>query len=133
MNEVLERLLQAHVRHELSLLQDEQLAHSITGGIAKLFTWFETVTLNEVVTRAQINGVIERYVIELRVSGGITELVGESSQLVLQSRRSTTTRVQDILSPASYAEFADKLVSLDRARRELIGLVARSSTFAGWS
>jgi hypothetical protein len=34
------------------------------------------------------------------------------------------------LSPASYAEFADKLVSLDRARRELIGLVAHSSTFA---
>lgn len=130
MNEVLERLLQAQVRHELALLQDERLPHSVERGVSNLFGWFETVTLNEVCTRAQINAVIQRYVIELRVSGGITELVGELSQLVLQSRSSSATRVSEILAPASYAEFADKLMALDRVRRELIALVAHSTTFA---
>lgn len=130
MDEVLSRLLQAHVRHELAQLQGDQLTRSIERAVSKLFGWFETVTLNEVVTRAQINGVIERYVIELRVSGGITELVGELSQLVLHSRGSSETRVSEIFSPASYAEFADKLMGLDRVRRELIALVAHSTTFA---
>ena len=130
MNEVLERLLQAHVRHELAQLQGQELARTVEQGIAKLFAWAQTVALQEVVTPDQIRGVIERYVVELRVSGGITELTGELSRLVLQSRRSASTRVDEILAPAWYAEFADKLVGLEDARRILIAKLAQSVTFS---
>lgn len=130
MNETLDRLLQAHVRHELEQLQGEQLDRSVSRAVASLFVWSQTVTLQEVVTPAQINGVIDRYVVELRVSGGITELTGELSRLVLKSSRSATTRVDEILTPASYAEFADKLMSLERVRRGWIEKLARSVAFS---
>jgi hypothetical protein len=86
--------------------------------------------LQEVVTPAQIDGVIERYVVELRVSGGITELTGELARLVLQSRRSTSTRVDEILTPASYADFADKLTALEDVRKVWIEKLAHSVTFS---
>ena len=130
MNEALERMLQAHVRHELAQLQGEQLTAGVERAVAKLFAWAQTVTLDEVATPERIHAVIERYVIELRVSGGITELTGELSHLVLQSRSSTNTRVDQILAPASYADFADKLVGLDGVRRVLIDKLAHSVTFS---
>jgi hypothetical protein len=73
--------------------------------------------------------VIQRYVIELRVSGGITELAGQMSQAVFTARTSQDTRVDEVFLPESYAEFADKVVALDGARRELIKLVTQSSAF----
>lgn len=130
MNDVLERLLQAHVRHQLAQLQGDQLERNIDHAVAQLFAWSQTVTLQDVVTPEQIHGVIARYAIELRVSGGITELAGELSRLVVQSEASATTRVDEILVPASYAEFADKLMALDGVRRTLIEKLAQSVTFS---
>jgi hypothetical protein len=129
-NEALERLLQAHVRHELAQLQGKQLEASVERGVANLFAWAQTVTLEEVATPERIHGVIQRYVIELRVSGGITELTGELAHLVLESPRSASTRVDQILTPASYEDFADKLVGLEGVRRVLIEKLAHSVTFS---
>ena len=129
MDEVLERLLEAQLRHELSLWHGEQSTFSLRRLVAELFAWFQTVRLDDLVSRAQVLGLIERYVIELRVSGGITELNGELSRLVLVSRSTAETRVDGILTQESYADFAEKIVSLEGVRRELIALAAQSSTF----
>lgn len=129
MNEALERLLQAHVRYELEQLQGASLERTIESAVTGLFAWSQTATLEDVVTPEQIHSVIERYAIELRVSGGITELTGELSRLVVQSERSAATRVDEILAPASYAEFADKLAALEGVRRTLIEKLAQSVTF----
>lgn len=131
MNAVLDRLLDAHVRHELALWQGERLREAIEAAVQRLFSWLETVTLDEVATRDQINGVIERYVIELRVSGGITELSGELARQVLRSPLSEATRIDEIFTQASYEEFADKLMGLQTVHAELIALVAHSLSFAG--
>ncbi|HTU59105.1 MAG TPA: hypothetical protein VMF89_11740, partial [Polyangiales bacterium] len=126
MNEALERLLQAHVRYELEQLQGAALERTIESAVAGLFAWSQTATLEDVVTLEDIHSVIARYAIELRVSGGITELTGELSRLVVQSERSAATRVDEILAPASYAEFADKLMALEGVRRKLIEKLAQS-------
>lgn len=130
MNKQLERLLEAHLAHELASWQDAALERTVVGHVHSVFTWLGTVTIDEIVTTQQILGVIERYVIELRLSGGITELNGEMSRLVFHSRVTQDTRVDDILAPESYEDMAEKLVALEGARRELIALVAQSSTFA---
>jgi hypothetical protein len=128
MSERLARLEEAHVQHELASWRGEALAPTIAARVRSLFRWLDEIKLDDVVTRAQITGVIERYAIELRVSGGITELQGEMTQLVIGSRASAETRLDQIVAPESYEEFADKVLSLDRVRRELISLIAHSST-----
>jgi len=129
MNDTLERLLQAHVEHELERLSGDNFSTLVRERLAAAFAWLDDVTLDDVVTRGQIVGVIERYAIELKVSGGITELAGEMANVVFSSRASTTTRVDDIVDPKDYAEFADKIVGLEAARRELVKYVVRSSAF----
>jgi hypothetical protein len=128
--QALSRLLEAQLRHELASWQGEAIADTVAECVSGLFRYCEVTKLDDVVSRQQIAGVIERYVIELRLSGAITELSGELSRLVFHSRSTQGTRVDEILAPASYKEFAEKLLALEGVRRELIALVAHSATFA---
>ena len=123
-------LLEAHVHYELERLRSGPFPELVAKQIAEVFAWLEHVKLNDIATRQQIMDVIERYVIELRVSGGITELAGQMSQAVFAARTGEQTRVEDICSAETYAEFADKVVALEAARRELIRLFTRSPAFA---
>jgi hypothetical protein len=129
MTDVAGALLEAHVQHELERLGGAHLEAGIREGVEATFQWFETVSLNEVATREQILGLIDRYVIELRVSGGITELAGEMSNVVFSSPSASTTRIDEILSPEAYEDFADKIAALEGAQRELIHHVTRSAAF----
>lgn len=133
MNEVLAKLLETHVQHELALWQGDGLARTLTERVSALFRWCAEVKLDDVMTREQIVGVIDRYVIELRISGGITELTGEMSHLVFTSRASADARIDEVLTPEMYEEFADKVIALEGVRRELIALIAHSSTMSAIS
>jgi hypothetical protein len=127
-----EALLEAHVQYELSRWRDA-LAPTIADWIGPIFRWFGRTKLDDVSTRAQILGVIDRYVIELRVSGGITELTGEMSNVVFRSKASADTRLDEVVPPASYDEFADKVLALEGVRRELIALIAQNGSVSAIS
>lgn len=124
------QLLEAHVAYQLDQLRGERLGSLIDQEAAALFSWLSTVKPDDVVTRQQIRAVIETYVIDLKISGAFTELSGEMSRLVLSSPLSQHTRVGDVLQPESFAQFADKLASLDSLWRELIHLVIQSDAYA---
>jgi hypothetical protein len=126
MSDLADELLTAHVEHELSRLRGDALEQLLEAQVGALFRWFEDVKFNEFVTRDQVVGVIERYVIELKVSGGITELAGQMSNVVFSSKMSAATRVEDICPPDEYEDFAEKVFGLERGRRELIRQLTRS-------
>jgi hypothetical protein len=122
-------LLEAHVQHVLAAWHGDAAARTIAERVSSLFAWFGEVKLDQVATRAQVMGLIQRHVIELRASGGITELAGELSQLVFSSRKSAATRLDQVLTDEEYGEFADKVIALEGVRRGLIALVAQSEAF----
>ncbi len=129
MSDLADALLAAHVEHELSRLRGEAFAGLIDERLSAVWRALEYVKFTDVVTPEQIVGVVERYAIELKVSGGITELVGEMSNVVFSSSVSERTRIGEICDPESYEEFADKIVSLEGVQRELVHHVTQSSAF----
>ncbi|MET0286454.1 MAG: hypothetical protein ABW352_18375 [Polyangiales bacterium] len=128
MSERSERLLEAHVQHELARYHAAQLDTRMQGWARELFAWFGEVKVDDLSSEAQVLGVIERYVIALRVSGGIMELTGELAQLVLDSPASADTRLDELLVDAEYDGFAETIARLEGVWRELIGRVAHSET-----
>jgi hypothetical protein len=130
MTDVTEALLAAHVEHEMKRLRGEALDELIGVQVAAIFRWLEDVKFNDVVTRDRIVGVIDRYVIELKVSGGITELAGEMSNVIFSSRSSAETRLEEILSAESYGDFADKIAALREVQHGLVRYVMASPAFA---
>jgi hypothetical protein len=129
MSDLGEALLDAHVEYESARLRGDALAALIDERVAAAFAWLGEVNLNQVVTPERIIGVIQRYAIELRISGGITELAGEMANVVFSSKASSATRVGDMLSESSYEQFADKLVTLESVQREAIRYLTQSAAF----
>jgi hypothetical protein len=129
-SDVAARLLDAHVAHVLERLEPARLNELIEREVRALFAWLAEIDLDDLVTRDQVNGVIDRYVINIKVSGALTELAGEMSRLVVTSPLSDQTRVDHVLPPGSFSQFADKLTGLDQLWRELLHLVARSDGYA---
>lgn len=129
-SDLAQRLLDAHVAYELEQLRPERLSELIDREVGALFAWLGHMKLDDVTSREQINGIIERYVIELKISGAFTELAGEMSRLVVSSRLSEHTRVDQVLQPGAFSEFADKLTGLEGLWREVLHLVVRSDAYA---
>lgn len=129
MTDLTTALLEAHVQHALGQWQGAPLTRQLEELASSFFRWLSEVKLEEAVSREQILGVIDRYVIELRVSGGITELAGEMARLVVTSHAGERALVGDILSSESYEEFSEKVLAMNNVRQELVGVVARSTAF----
>jgi hypothetical protein len=129
MTDITETLLSAHVEHELRRLRGDALDDLLAKQVAAAFKWLEDVSFNDAVTRDQIVGVIDRYVVELKVSGGIAELAGEMSRVVFSSTASAATRVEDVLPTSAYGDFADKITALGGVQSELIRYVTQSVAF----
>jgi hypothetical protein len=129
MNELTRALFEAHVAHELHAAQQAEFETRIAPLTEQVFDWLAQVKLDDLLTSERVLGVIERYVIDLRISGGITELAGQLSQTVFSSETSTQTRVDQLLSDESFREYADKIESLPDAYREVVRLVTETPSF----
>lgn len=129
MSDLSERLLEAHVQHELERWRGQR-GQTLGAWVSALYRWFEEVSVSDVVSHEEIMGIIDRYVIDLRVSGGITELAGEMARVVFNSPSSADTRLDQVLADVAYEGFAQKVGSLDALRRELLTIIMRSESFA---
>lgn len=129
MNELARALFEAHVAHELA----DEPAAAFDQRIALLtqqaFEWLARVKLTDLLTAERVLAVIDRYVIDLRISGGITELAGQLSREVFSSDASAHTRVDELLSNDSFREYADKIEALQDALREVLRLITETPTF----
>ncbi len=122
-------LLEAHVQHELDGLRGEAFGRFVETELSALFDWLATVTLNDVSSRDQIVGVIERRAIEIRVSGGITELAGEMANKVFTSARNEHTRLDQIVGSRAFEDIIDKVVGLEQAKHQIIHSVTQSTAY----
>jgi hypothetical protein len=129
MNELARALFEAHVAYELADARQAEFDQRIELLTRQAFDWLGEVQLTELLTPERVLAVIDRYVIELRISGGITELAGQLSREVFSSDASARTRVDELLSDESFREYADKIESLDEALREVLRLITETPTF----
>ena len=129
MNELAKALFEAHVQHEVARLRGAELPALLVQKIDALYAWLGEVTLDELATREQVLGVIQRCVIDMPISGGVTELAGEMSRVVLSSPSTANTRLDQLLHDDLYEEFAAKTMALDGVRRAVVGLLAQSEAF----
>ncbi len=129
MSDRADALIRAHVQHELASFRDEALARTVDAEVASLFAWFEEVRVNDVSSPARVLGVIDRCVIDFRVSGGIAELAGESANKVFSSERNAETRVCDVFPASFWEAFVDKAIALEPVRRDILRQISESDAY----
>ncbi len=120
MDQRLKELLDAQVAFELKRFKGKNLDKLISREVAAAFEWMKDVRLNEVFPIEHVLGIIRREVVELPISGGITELAGEMSRMVLASKANATTTLEDIFPEDIFYEMVEKAAGLDKARKERV-------------
>ncbi|MDM8518155.1 hypothetical protein QUF76_18310, partial [Desulfobacterales bacterium HSG16] len=130
MNDLIEKLLEAHVKHELDSFKNGGYKSVIKDEVAAVFHWSKDVKLKDVITAEQIIGLIRRNVVESPVAGGITELAGEMSRKVLESTHNQDTLLEEIFARKQFDDIMDKGVSLENARNYLIKRFLHSPAYS---
>lgn len=125
----IQRLLEAHVQHELARFRSKAFQQSIREEVAAVFQWLKKVKLREIVTADQISSLIARNVVELPISGGISELAVAMSQRVLAAPENDSTAIEDICPRPSFDAAVAKIGQLESVRQDLIHKLVSSSVY----
>lgn len=116
----LERLLEAHVRHELAALKGDRLAKFLSAETGRLFALTDSVTLDRVASPGQVMGLIRRVVMNMELGGALPGLAGAMASQVLNAGVQSTTRVRDILPREQASAFLQEALALRQHRERMI-------------
>lgn len=129
MDSIIDRLLEAHVQHELARFGPRKLRQAIREEVAAAFLWAGETRLRDVVTPEQVVELIERIVVQLPVTSGVTTLARSMSQRVLASRHNKSTSIQDICPSAAFEAIVARIAALEGPRQKLIHRLVTSSVY----
>jgi hypothetical protein len=125
----IDQWLDAHVQHELARFGPRKLRLAIREEVAAAFLWAGETRLRDVITPEQVVGLIERIVVQLPVSAGVTTLARSMSQRVLSSRHNKSTSVQDIFPFTVFEAIVARIAALEGPRQKFIHRLVTSSVY----
>jgi len=126
-----QRLLEAHVAHEMAALRGERFAELVTGEVDFVLRAARDLTLDEVVHRDQVKAVAAKYVATFRLPAAIPE-VAASIATRLREHPANETALAEVISRPRAAELVEALVELRSLRERLLrGLADNPGLQAG--
>lgn len=130
---VVAALFEAHVAHSLALLEGDQLAAHLAAEIDADLANAAQLKLGDMVSRDLIKATVRTYAIDMPMSGGIPELVGEIARALHAHPIQDQTRLVDLISDQQVREMINKGVEMREVRERLIHEVLGNPVLADLS
>ncbi len=115
--EIADQLLNAHVQHELAAFNEDKFMAWARDESEALFSWLNTITLNDIVTKESIKSVVHINVVERNVPGSVAEIAGEAATHLFNANFNIGTKLSDIMTNHQFEEWVDKALELHEQRR----------------
>lgn len=115
-----QQLLDAQVEHWRQRLVGADALTQMVSILDDVLVRASHFTLNELVTREAIHGVVRTYAFELNLGGGILELVGAMARGLYQVWQQHPPRLRDLTHPQNIEQWIDKIVELQPLRQHII-------------
>lgn len=122
-------LLELHLKHEMALFTPEKFVEDMREEVDALFEILNSSSLRDFVSPEQIKGVIKRYAVDLRIHGGITELVGEAASRLFFNDERKETRCKDLINSKQIEAFIDKSLELGELRTKVVEKVIETPVY----
>lgn len=131
MSEVLARLLEAHVAHDVASLRGDRFTELVSSEIDHALEAAGDLTLGQVMTAEQVKAVATKYVATFRLPAAIPEIAGEIARRI-RVHPANATLLGDLVTRPRVVELVDVLAELRGLReRALRGIVDSSTLQAG--
>lgn len=121
-----QRLLDAHVAHEMAALRGVRFLDLVTGEIDFALRSAAELTLDQVMPRELIKEVALKYVSSFRLPGAIPEVAGALATR-LKAHPANETPLGEVVSRPRIDELVEALVEMRTLRRELLRSLADNS------
>ena len=122
--------LERHIQFELQLWQGEGLRQTLEMEIAALFGWFSGVTLNDLISAADVRDIHKRNVVERSMAPGIPIFAAGCARRVREVLEQDTVRLEDLLSKDLYDRIIASVSRLDTLRNEVVHQAVSSTIFS---
>lgn len=113
-----ERLLEAHIQHEVAAFDEAQFMRWVDEELAELHQWLQTVKLKKLVTPAAVKKVVKLNVVERDIPGAIPEIAGEAASLLFEADFNQAATLEDILTRRQFEAWVDKTLELHEQRKK---------------
>lgn len=115
-----QQLLDAQVAHlRQRLIGADSLQHLVSF-LDDVLAHASRFTLNELVQREAIHGVVRTYAFDLTLGGGILELIGEMARGLYRVWQQQPPRLRDLVNDHSAEQWIDKIVELQPLRQQMM-------------
>tara|TARA_R110001592_G_scaffold62252_3_gene190378 strand:+ start:2494 stop:3540 length:1047 start_codon:yes stop_codon:yes gene_type:complete len=112
----LDKLLEAHVKHELNHFKDSNFQKLVNSELTHLLESTSKTSLNHWVSAQTIKDVIKDHVVENSIPGSIADIAGKMSDSIFNSDFHKKTKLKNIISRQQFEEFIDKAIELKEQR-----------------
>lgn len=126
MTDLAQRLLDAHVAHEMAALRGVRFLDLVTGEIDFALRAASDLTLDQVMHRDLIKQVALKYVSTFRLPGAIPEVAGAIATR-LRAHPANETMLGDVVSRPRVAELVEALVEMRTLRQQVLRSLADNS------
>ena len=120
---VVAALYEAHVSHSMALLTGEGLLDHLSNELDADLVNAKKLKLTQMVSKEQILATARAYAVDMPMSGGIPELVGDIARVLHAHPIHDDTKLSDIVSDKQAREIINKAVELHELRDKLIHAV----------
>jgi hypothetical protein len=125
-----EAMLTAHVQFELNQWSGEQLAITLAEEIAALFRWLDSVELEEVVDRSQVQEFFSRFVSQAEVPDEMIDDVSEVIRSIHEAALQDQTPIRDLIRKHDFDRLADAAIGMQDARAAITNQVTNSEVYS---
>ena len=118
--QVLARLLEAHVQHEMARMDSDALREDLEREVANVLEAADSLRLNDVISADTVNAIIYRHTVEREMPAIIPEMAATFTQDVVGSEFHRAATPQDLMDRQRVEAFVDQALLLKEQRQKLI-------------
>jgi hypothetical protein len=127
-----QRLLDAQVAFLVAELSGERFAAVVAEEVDHALANAAQLTLDQVVTREQIQAVVRKYMALMQIHGSIPELMGEIAERVYVHPANDHNRIGEVLAQKHVAAVTGKLLAMSGLRQRLFDQLAENPLAVSW-
>lgn len=119
-DQVLARLLEAHVQHEMARMDTEALREDLDRELGHVFETAASLRLNDMIDAETVNAIIHRHTVERDMPAIIPEMAATFTQDVVGAGFHRAATPADLVDRQRVEAFVDQLLLLKDQREKLI-------------
>jgi hypothetical protein len=123
-------LLKAHLEYEIKQFKGKVFENHIDDNIIRLFNFFDTITIEEIIRKDNIVSLYKYYVIEQKTPVELHNIIIKEIKSIFDLLKNNDTKINELISKENFNELIKSISNMKEMRDNIIKQVASTSLYS---